>query len=258
MFYVGIDPDTHTTAVAIITDQGLPVAAFTVESKGDTGPKGTLAMCREIVRGFVGQVGYQEMMPLGGHIGSAPEWVKRVVGLESTQQLPTNGEVGAFCVEGQEIYHNMKGRTRNTKSITTLAPVTGAALAVCSLLWPEAAGFLAMPAEWKGQAPKVINQGRTFQRIGWDYDKAGGKGDAYCIPRIPPNANIQVKTPSLWYHLGDAFGLALHAMDEHKKAVRKAEVLGDTQPETSGGGKSSKGGNRRRGRKAGQPVGGQR
>ena len=220
MFAIGVDPDLHTTAIAVLRcDLPVPVIFNAIIVRTPEKHKGRDA-AREMTK----------------ELSTVFDAIERNIG-ESL--------VVGFAVEHQEIAYTAKAGG-NPRDVMMLGPVSGAALLALYALWPNCEAFLPSPSEWKGQVPKDIHQGRTLTRLGLKYERAGikpgqcrvkengRKREGWCYPVNPETCvpGVIVKKAD-WKHLSDAAGLALWAWDEATKARRRAAALASTAPRVS-------------------------
>ena len=128
-----------------------------------------------------------------------------VVGLEAA--VAPWAELSRAVVEGQKIYPGSKVAPNDIVKLARFAGFSAGILAVASL--PV---LIPMPFDWKGQAPKDVNQGRTFSHYGILYEVRGGR-DAYCVPsgcaKFAQIRGAAALNAGDWKHVGDAVGLAL-------------------------------------------------
>ena len=178
-YYMGIDPDTTTTAWAIINER------------------------LEVVHtGIIAQ--------------SIPGWrgVENMVSAVESYTFPsTLSDVEAIVIESQQIYTSGPNRTPDADKILMVANVTGQLL---TMFGGEAK--LAKPAAWKQQVPKGIHHKRIFSRLGISEFKMMGKVSdpkkSYGVPtNLGHTAHGKIKA-SDWKHISDALGLALYAKDQ--------------------------------------------
>ena len=176
---IGIDPDLHTTAVAVVqrVDEGF----FVLES----------AVIVRIDRMFGGLVAVKQMC-------------SELHLFFSTCGLQTDFAI----VEGQQQY---RGRTKSPQDITYLAQVAGACLAGVNAVTEHV--ILVNPPQWKGQVPKQIHQARTYAKMGWGAEARGGLRTGYSIPRLAGVTPRGIQSTD-WKHLGDAVGLALWGLEQ--------------------------------------------
>lgn len=173
-YFLGIDPDLHTPAWAIVDSAGFPVSeGLCCRTPGD-------------LKGFRA-VAAQATMTFEIRVHGDPSHILAI-------------EMAA--IEGQT-YRRYDKRSY-PQDLIHLAASAGV---LAALAYGAGAGHIIMPepTEWKGDVPKHIHQGRICQVLGWEFDLAGGK-DPYCVPRIESD-----HSKSHWKHLLDGYGLALHA-----------------------------------------------
>lgn len=188
-FSLGIDPDSHHTAIAVTTpDRVVAVKVVEVGAKH----KGQDAVARMI-----------EALAM-----QLPPW------LQALRNGPCP-HLNVIVAEGQQIYGG--GKTKNWDSVVMLGPITGAAAALCrhdSL----AHVHVPKPVEWKGDIPKAVSQARILKHRGFGYLKKGSGKNQYCIPAGPMPHDIlgaaQV-SDSAWKHVVDAIGLADWGMKQN-------------------------------------------
>lgn len=129
-----------------------------------------------------------------------------VVGLEAAAS-PWGPQIAV--VEGQTIYPGSKVAPNDIVKLARFAGFAAGILAAVHSL-PV---LIPMPFDWKGQAPKEINQARTFAHYGILYEVRGGRSGKYCVPSGCAKAAKVKGASSLnngdWKHVGDAVGLAL-------------------------------------------------
>lgn len=187
--YIGVDPDLHSTAWAMIDDRGY-LGALRVDrvKEGKNGFKGleaALLMCLEI------QKHTKLIWSLGQH---------------------------ATAVESQEIYLDGPNKTPNPRSLLHLANVSGAAIACSNSL----SSYLVRAQEWKGSLPKRIHHARIFKRLGWAYKITThtNEKERYGYPVCDLPESLTYKKGD-WKHLADAIGLAFFAREKHLKEKRR-------------------------------------
>ena len=144
--YIGIDPDTKNTAVALVDIGG-----------------------RVEKLGIVKAPGYLEML------AELPAQLSQFV--EGSQI------VGAV-VEGQEINYRFTKRPNDIVKLAQVAG--GCAAVLSGLLPEVPRVAIPVPKRWKGNVPKQIHHGRILRRQGWGYEKAGTKESGYCVPTDSP------------------------------------------------------------------------
>lgn len=232
---LGIDPDLHTIAFAVVTVSELhgqrPVVdrLFTTKlSRSVTGRDTLLPLTQETTKLFLQHVDVFDGLDL-------------------------------IVVESQQVYTTGPYKTPNPDDIVILAHVTGLVSALALAMAPRAKLLTPQPAVWKAQVPKHIHQIRTYERFGWGHKIVGsapkkeegkkprdtrwampllgsvgpvGSGDWEFSPPdgefslvlgvrssgpssvTPPAALPTVSPPSSWKHIGDAVGLTLWGAEE--------------------------------------------
>lgn len=196
MHLIGIDPDLHRTAIALVepTVAGPMLRAFTVfrVPTTTTGSDAVVAMSRQVLHGVLHFAACAEIGP---------------------------NEPVRVAIEGQSLVARPGFRHRRPDDIVHLAQVAGAALAACVGTFDEGTFLLPRPGEWKGQVAKHAHQARTLRALGIDYEFVGEEGakGSYARPTSIPLLSGALQgalggvRPSDWRHLSDAAGLALWA-----------------------------------------------
>ena len=184
-YYLGIDPDLHTTALAII----------------DSNQK---VMAIEVIRA----TSLDKMVMAGGYIA---KWLDTCLYTLFGSLLPA---IRLTCVvEGQESYLG-PGRHARVSDLLDLAYVAGACAAVCYASPLVCDVLRPLPKQWKGTIPKKQKQEHICRKLGW---KCVGRAD-YVVPElllVGSDINIMpdhIKSAD-WKHLLDAVGMALWASD---------------------------------------------
>lgn len=179
MLFAGVDPDLHSTAIAVIESPRLgeyrAVEALLIEAKGSKGWDAVRDMAMAL-------------------------------------RIPQSAPIAGAAVETQEIVYTASRGKGNPRDLLQLAAVSGAAM----MLFLDSDLYLPRPPDWKGSQPKQINQGRTCRKLGWGYSLKGGKSP-YCVPTGTGRVGEGIKNFGSWKHLMDAFGLAIHAADNHHR-----------------------------------------
>ena len=129
MNYLGIDPDLHHTAIAVVNDDGKVMLLKTIRIADDL-------------------TGRYALIELAQTLGDG---------------IPPMLSPFVAAVEGQQLY---KGCPASPQDIIHLACAAGICLAKISQ--PKQL-FLPTPQEWKKQVPKEIHQARTLNNLGWGY-----------------------------------------------------------------------------------------
>lgn len=201
-FFLGIDPDASSTAMALIADcekgPGPLIGVWKITLEDGDGVD-SLGMCMAIARTFVAGV------------------------------LPNEDEtykVLAVAVEGQEIVYTGKSG-RNPRDVALLGPISGGAIVAGKILWPSARFFFPKPAQWKGQKPKAKHQALTYTSMGWKYENRGSGSGKYAVPLDVPSSVVGIEdiNPGDWKHIGDALGLAQWGKEEYHKWADKQRVV---------------------------------
>lgn len=195
MLTLGIDPDLHNTAVALVRDGRVEYVEVIRVDKKLKDADAVKAMCIEIGR-------WERNEPLFD-----PESVMGIA-------------LDALVVEGQELY---RGQTGNPADILRVGQVAGAAVGCFSgdLHYMAGQAYLPQPKEWKGNVPKKIHQARICKRLNWPCD---ARAD-YVVPRTGevcglPDISRHLKAAD-WKHVMDAIGLALWGEEQALKAERR-------------------------------------
>jgi hypothetical protein len=196
---IGIDPDLHSSGIAFVAE--------------DTGELVGVAVLREIVKkkgreacveAAVRIAGFQKLeYPFYPFIWET-EWPDSIF--------------AAAAVEGQEAVYAAK-HGAGPRPLILLAHVSGAWL---NALAPMTANlYLPAPAEWKGQVPKHIKQGRIAAKIGVEVDVVC-PSSPYCVPKDPSKipGGDKIKKAE-WSEVFDAIGLALYAREQYMKEGKK-------------------------------------
>lgn len=197
MIALGIDPDLHSSAVALCSEERvLRVAVGRVPSKV-TGRPAIEAMVQAV-------------------------WTA-VQGVHAQWRAPELEAVSVIVVEHQQIYGGAGKGTKNWDSIMMLGPVTGAAASAGLWCQGEPTLMLPKPAEWKGQLEKHMPQARALSHYGIRFDYIG-KEDRYryCRPvaphEIPGGEDLR---DADWEHVSDAIALCRWALKEARTESRR-------------------------------------
>ena len=201
--YCGIDPDTHTSPVALLAGDGTVIHIGFAESSKDL----------------------KEMDAVSGMIDSIVEQI-------STDEYLHATKMSAIAIESQEISYTARVGV-NPASVLRLAYVTGAWASGLRFL-NECPIYLPKPFVWKGNVPKSIHQTRVLRRLSVPY-KVCGRGDsAYCAPNrdfldpVKHEALIRFEEAygrAAWKHAVDALGLAMYAMETLALSDRRDQIL---------------------------------
>jgi hypothetical protein len=196
MYYLGVDPDLQATAVAVVNDEGIPVAVYCLKHKGTTGRDAVVSMIDMMGAFMVGD--------------NLPE-----------------AEVAAHAVESQEIVYAAK-MGRNPRDLALLANISGAFCAMLRLVYSEALALLPAPQKWKGSVPKPVHQARILSDIKWEAKRVGTDNDGYCYPLNTEKLSvigIEAINKGDWKHVMDAIGLARFAREQHLKSGKFKQRL---------------------------------
>lgn len=172
MNFIGIDPDTKSTAVVVATKHKLLAVAVIKPEKTFPDDTPAVAMARAL-------------------------WARLPNVIRS---FPLSGVV----IEGQQIKH---GSNAPPADILQLALVAGACLGVVGGLCVPL--LVPTPHEWKGNTPKPINQMRTFRAFGLEAEQRSEYCVPLDSPALANVLGAKDVNPGDWKHLGDAAGLAL-------------------------------------------------
>lgn len=198
---IGVDPDTTSTALAVVdVDTPQVLAVYLMKQRSKKGREATLEMLK---------LAHDMHLSRNEKLPGGEQHVTSIV-----------HETVAIAVEGQELYMPRGGRggTKNPRSILWLAPISGVWMALLKFAYPEAQLYFPAPAEWKGQVPKQVHHMRIGKALGWAMAKSGGQKTGYGYPenvKIPLGDKIN---KSDWKHAMDAVGLALWAGEQARKA----------------------------------------
>lgn len=183
-FFIGVDPDTQTPAVAVIDKEGQPNKIWVGKSGK---PK---AVGLHAVRRWCNQIDEEVELRV-------------LLGLRSV-----------IAIEVPEVSYTAK-MGRNPRDLMPLGMISSAF--ACYFQTDRSSSsprpiLFPYPSQWKGQVPKAVHQARIYTRLGWEYKRHGGDKTGYCAP-IHDRFGIKQGD---WKHAGDALGLALWAYDSWK------------------------------------------
>jgi len=181
-FVLGIDPDLHNTAAAIVGTSGVyDVKVFSIEKKY----KGERAVAEITIQ----------------LVNDLSQWLWKI-----THSIT----ISAVVVEGQKIYSYTKA---DHTAIIHLAQVAGVALGAAygGVRSPSTKLYLPAPSDWKGSVPKHIHQARVLKKMGIPFEVTNGK-EPYCVPVSAPALHVGRK--SNWKHAVDAIGLAVWGVEK--------------------------------------------
>lgn len=187
---LGVDPDCHNTAFAVVRKDRLFSVGCTYVSKKIKGQRCAPHIFKQSVVKFYGTI---------------PSLV---------------------CVmEGQTIRKKSGHETKNALSIVQLAMAAGAALGAVMAQRPDAVMIVVDPVVWKGSVPKQIHQVRLLKKLCWSYETVGNVKTGYARPIDPTDYDRVCGADSLrkgdWKHVMDAIGLAFWLNDQLKAEVRR-------------------------------------
>lgn len=147
MLALGVDPDLHSTAIALVGGS----AAY---------PRLHHTWILRVSPALLGDRAVAEMSQK----------------LAVFMQGGLGDEVRIGVVEGQQSY---PGSKIDPQDLVRLAQVAGAAQ---QMLYRCAQTVLMpLPRVWKGQVPKKVHQPRIYRRMGWDFERRTN----YAVPKIP-------------------------------------------------------------------------
>jgi Holliday junction resolvasome RuvABC endonuclease subunit len=194
MITIGIDPDLHATAIAIVIDRRLTHVKVAKVGRSITGSDAVTAMAERLATLAEGNQVYPDLL----------------------------------VVEGQQIY---VGKTKDYDSILRVGQVAGAALASLAKFTKQC--LLPRPNDWKGTLPKHVCQGRALKHLGIGFEVLGGstehgsKNESFCVPSSyfggPPKVQVvggtAITVPD-WKHISDAVALAVWGAEQLNSAAR--------------------------------------
>lgn len=170
MFTVGVDPDLHTPALALLEDGRCRNLVMGRVDRSVTGAKAVAEVAAQMPRLV------EDLL-----IGFSPDGPGDYLGI----------------VEGQQFYGS-KNRSR-PEDLINLAQTAGVAAGVLAE-W-KIPVIIPLPREWKGSIPKKVKQKRILNKLGWSSHEGRVVVPAAC----PLDVNF---APSKWTHAIDAIGLA--------------------------------------------------
>lgn len=183
-YFVGIDPDLHTTAIAV-ADLHEVYHIEVVRSSNN----------------------------LKGHDAVLDQIQRLAMALPRLLEHPLY-DPATLVVESQRIYE--RHQKANPNSLLPVAQVAGGAVGVCEGRWAN----LVLPQDWKQQQPKEVNQARTYEHYGWDHKKAKG----YVVPTNHGFTNVKDSDwKHLGDALGIALWAAKEAETKAKREKWKAK-----------------------------------
>lgn len=200
MFFIGIDPGTQQTGVAVV-DETAVLAVYCVKPHSDGKGRDQVCMMIEALTRF--------FFPYVG------------------DDIPLPGEgVAVVCAESQEFVHTAKSG-KSPGHLALLGPISGACLGLGKALYPNAGLFLPRPSDWKGSVPKQIHQGRVLGRLGWPSKKVGANTTGYAYPLSGFEAVINAEKilKGEWKEVVDAIGLAVHAREQYTTRVARRAAI---------------------------------
>mgnify|MGYP000125496789 CR=1 FL=1 len=132
-------------------------------------------------------------------------------------------ETRIFIESPEAVY--ARGRGIRIQDIVELARTAGAIAGSFATMGMGPIDYVT-PAEWKGQVPKDISQARTCSRLGWGYQRKGGK-KGYCIPSGVTHfpAGVESLKGSDWKHVLDAIGIALWGADTIVSIEKRRQAM---------------------------------
>lgn len=189
---IGVDPDLHTTAFAVVCDE--PV-------------RGNRVYATVVARSPTTAKGYEAVIQQAIGIQGLVEFFKGVKDALSPSQI-------LLTIESPKHYPGDK--KSNPADLINLAHISGMALAC--LLPVTTSGTLVSPKDWKGDTPKTVNQARSYATLEEPCFEAKG---GYMVPERLQTGMYCLGAAHLnrgdWKHMGDAIGLALYGL---KRAAR--------------------------------------
>lgn len=188
MIVLGVDPDLHSTALALADEHRVYAVELVQVDKKLKGEDAVIAMCEGV---FVR--------------------IEDFLNANAEHTLASD-ELGAV-VEAQQLYLGGSKSKATPEDLLNLANVTGAALAAVTIRGLRAARPL--PKKWKGDVPKEIHQARVCLRYGWTFDSKSDHVEPFFAPGsaqwlTKPDGADTIKPLSNWKHVLDAVGLAYY------------------------------------------------
>jgi len=192
---LGIDPDLHDTALAIL-ELNTEAILNGLVSKTQTLPTILDLTTASISSDFTGQEAVIKMIIALEHE------ISTFIGLHS---------IDLCIIEGQQKYFGTS--PARIEDIIQGAHISGAAAAYFIANTRDSALIIPTPNTWKGSIPKSIHQARIINSLGWKVKKI--KSHSY--PLNPPE-KFQF-TSEKWKHIIDAIGLAWWGLKQSIKVV---------------------------------------
>lgn len=117
-------------------------------------------------------------------------------------------KIDMAVVEGQQIYTKGKAAKAAHADILKLTQTAGGILGVISSLDPTLRLTSPLPSEWKGQAPKPVDQARSYTHYGLEFSKNSHFAWPIGCQKALQIDGFASSRKSEWEHIGDAIGLA--------------------------------------------------
>lgn len=192
---LGVDPDCHNTAFAVVRNNKLKSVSCTRVSRKIKGQR-----CAPYI-----------------YAGTKARTIR-------SRLCPPL----VCAIEGQTIRRGAGHETKNALSIVQLAICAGAALGGILANAPDCNIMVVDPVTWKGSIHKQIHQVRILKRLGWAYELVGNAKTGYARPCNPDNYRHICGAENLrkgdWKHVMDAIGIALWLSDQLRDEVRLRET----------------------------------
>lgn len=197
--FVGVDPDIHNCAFALIDDFPRIVGVWISRVAKDIRERKALIPMAVSMRDLF----------------QGPTWPEEL-----------HKQVATAAIEAQEVSYSSREGVP-PQDLLYVAGAANQAIAFGVCLWP-CPMLHPTPQQWKGSVPKQIHQARVYKSVGLDYTRAGNlknPSKGYCVPVLAYDFIKPVKMLKTdWMDVGDAIGLALYAREKYRygEAILKA------------------------------------
>jgi len=176
---LGIDPDLHNTALALLEVDIADLLTFVP---------------------FVPTILDLTTASISSKFTGQEAVIRMIVALKSELSIFIGlHDVDLCVVEGQQKYFGTS--PAKVEDLIQLSHISGAAAAYFTSNCTDASIAIPTPNMWKGSIPKPIHQARVLNALGWKAKKA----TSYSYPKKPPERFDF--NQGQWKHLVDAIGL---------------------------------------------------